>query len=241
VALAQTNGIGCVSLANTNHWMRGGYYGWQAAKAGAVFIGWTNTIANMPAWGAVDPKLGNNPLVIAVPHGDDAIVMDMAMSQYSYGALQQAALKDEELPVHGGFDSEGVLTKDPGAIFNSKRVLPVGYWKGAGLSLLLDVLAAILSGGKSTSEISAEKSEYGLSQVFVAIDLKQLKNYRGIEHCIAAILYDYKQSIPAGENEIRYPGERVLQTRAKNLKDGIPVLQKIWNEIQSLKGDAKTT
>jgi len=47
--LSQEFGIGCVALANTNHWMRGGTYGWQAAKAGFVFIGWTNTTAIMPA------------------------------------------------------------------------------------------------------------------------------------------------------------------------------------------------
>ena len=70
--LADENGIGCVSLANTNHWMRGGTYGWQAAKAGYVFIGWTNTIANMPAWGAMDARLGNNPLVIAIPYQEEA-------------------------------------------------------------------------------------------------------------------------------------------------------------------------
>jgi 3-dehydro-L-gulonate 2-dehydrogenase len=81
--IATANGLGCVALANTNHWMRGGYYGRQAAQKGFVFIGWTNTVANMPAWGGVDSRLGNNPLVIAVPYQDDAIVLDMAMSQFS--------------------------------------------------------------------------------------------------------------------------------------------------------------
>jgi 3-dehydro-L-gulonate 2-dehydrogenase len=56
--LASAHGIGCVALGYTNHWMRGGYYGWQAAKKGFVFIGWSNTIANMPAWNAVDTRLG---------------------------------------------------------------------------------------------------------------------------------------------------------------------------------------
>src|SRR5690349_12895513 len=85
--IASAHGLGCVALGNTNHWMRGGYYGWHAARKGFVFIGWTNTLGNMPAWGAVDNKLGNNPLVVAVPYQDDAIVLDMAMSQYSYGSL----------------------------------------------------------------------------------------------------------------------------------------------------------
>ncbi len=93
INLAKQQGIGCVALRNTNHWMRGGTYAWQAAKKGYVFIGWTNTIANMPAWGAKDAKLGNNPLVIALPYNDEAIVLDMAMSQYSYGALELSVKK----------------------------------------------------------------------------------------------------------------------------------------------------
>lgn len=232
--LAKNNGIGCVALANTNHWMRGGYYGWQAAKNNFVFIGWTNTIANMPAWKAIDAKLGNNPLVIAVPFNGQAIVMDMAMSQFSYGALELAKMKNEELSVYGGFNKNGEITKDPFAILESKRVLPIGYWKGAGLSLLLDILSAILSGGLSTYEITQRKPEHAISQVFIAIDLQQLKNYKGIEACISNIIEDYKQSIPAGDNEILYPGERVMKSREKNLQKGIPVIKKVWEEIKVL-------
>jgi len=232
--LAKQNGIGCIALANTNHWMRGGYYGWQAAKHNFVFIGWSNTIANMPAWGAIDAKLGNNPLVVSIPFKDSAIVMDMAMSQFSYGALELSKMKNEELPVYGGFSSDGEITKDPSAILESKRVLPIGYWKGAGLSLLLDILCAILSGGWSVNEITRNKPEHGLSQVFIAIDLQQLKNYSGIEACINNIISDYKQSVAEGNREILYPGERVLQNRENNLKNGIPVLKKVWEEIETL-------
>src|SRR6266850_5663743 len=67
IALSQQHGLGCVALANTNHWMRGGSYGWQAAEAGVIGICWTNTMANLPPWGARDPRVGNNPLIIAVP------------------------------------------------------------------------------------------------------------------------------------------------------------------------------
>ena len=71
ISIAKENGIGCVVLKNTNHWMRGGTYGWQAADAGCIGICFTNTIANMPPWGGKEPKLGNNPLVIAVPRVRD--------------------------------------------------------------------------------------------------------------------------------------------------------------------------
>jgi 3-dehydro-L-gulonate 2-dehydrogenase len=235
MSLAKEYGIGCVTLRNTNHWMRGGTYGWQAAKAGYVFIGWTNTIANMPAWGAKDARLGNNPLVLSLPYKDEAIVLDMAMSQFSYGALELAAMKNEQLSVFGGFDIEGNLTKDPLAILSSNSPLPIGYWKGAGLSLLLDLLSTILSGGLSTYELSKEEVEYGLSQVFIAIDISKLGNYSLIGKTIDNILKDYHQSAAVSESkEIVYPGERVLQLRKNNISNGIPVLKKIWEEINLL-------
>ncbi len=233
--LAAKNGIGCVTLANTNHWMRGGTYGWRAAKKGFVFIGWSNTIANMPAWGAVDSRLGNNPLVIAVPYQSEAIVLDMAMSQYSYGALEVAQLKNEKLSVPGGYDEHGELSYDPAAIKKSWRALPIGYWKGAGLSLLLDILATLLSGGLSVSEISKDNIESKLSQVFIAIDISKLHNFKSIASTIDQILEDYKQSIPETKGKgIRYPGENILKIRAENLEQGIPVYKSTWEDIQKL-------
>ena len=235
IKLSQQYGIGCVALSNTNHWMRGGAYGWHAAKKGFVFIGWTNTIANMPAWGAIDNRLGNNPLVLAVPFNDEAIVLDMAMSQYSFGSMELTKMKDEKLLLNGGYDTSGQLTKDPSEIITSKRALPIGYWKGAGLSLLLDVLATILSGGLSTNEISKNEVESALSQVFIAIDISKLNNHSSIPGMIANIINDYHQSATEDEKtNILYPGERVLQTRKNNLANGIPVIKKIWEGIIQL-------
>jgi 3-dehydro-L-gulonate 2-dehydrogenase len=233
-SLADKNGLGCVALSHTNHWMRGGYYGWQAARAGYVFIGWTNTQANMPAWGAVDSKLGNNPLVIAVPYQEDAIVLDTALSQYSYGSLDLYRLKDELLPVPGGYDTSGQLTQRADEIIQSRRVLPIGYWKGAGMSLLLDILATILSGGLSTSEISKQPVESALSQIFIAIDIRKLGNYTLIENALQQIIADYHASEGIEGKKVRYPGERIGQTREENLSNGIPVAQDVWKGILRL-------
>ena len=67
VELAAQLGIGMVAMSNTNHWMRGGAYGWQAAEAGCIGICWTNTCPNMPAWGAIDgrtvTKVGQGTLI----------------------------------------------------------------------------------------------------------------------------------------------------------------------------------
>jgi 3-dehydro-L-gulonate 2-dehydrogenase len=233
--LARDNGIGCVAIANTNHWMRGGTYGWQAAEKGFAFIGWTNTEANMPAWGAKDSRLGNNPLVFALPYNTEAIVLDFAMTQYSYGKMEAAQLEGSVLPYPGGFDMNGKMTLQPEDILQSRRAIPIGYWKGAGLSLLLDIMAAVLSSGLSTRKLSMKEAEYSVSQVFITFCLDRLQNFPSIERTISEIISDYKDSTPEHpDSEIRYPGERVLQTREQNLAEGIPVLEELWEKILKL-------
>lgn len=233
--LAKENGIGLVALAHTNHWMRGGTYGWHAARKGFVFIGWTNTCPNMPAWGAKDPRLGNNPFVLAVPYNNDAIVLDFAMSQFSYGKMETFDAEGKNLPYPGGFNAQGELTTVPGEILESWRVLPAGYWKGAGLSLLLDIMATILSGGLSTHQIKSCSSEYNISQVFIAIHIKSLQNFPAIENSIHHIIEDLHKSSAENETtQIRYPGENVAQIRNTNLRDGIPVKKEIWEKILAL-------
>jgi 3-dehydro-L-gulonate 2-dehydrogenase len=230
LALSRQNGLGCVALANTNHWMRGGTYGWQAVEAGAIGICWTNTMANLPAWGAPEPRVGNNPLVIAVPHADGPVVLDMAMSQFSFGALESYRLRGEALPVDGGFDGEGRLTRDPAAIEASGRALPIGYWKGSGLAMVLDMLAALLSGGLATHQIPVDIiRESRLSQVFLAFDLGAIDAAGSREAVVAGILDSVRG--PGGAARLRTPGERIARTRRENLEQGIPVDDGVWQRI----------
>jgi 3-dehydro-L-gulonate 2-dehydrogenase len=115
IELASGHGIGLIALRNANHWMRGGSYGWQAAEKGYIGICWTNSIAVMPPWGAKECRIGTNPLIVAIPSTPITMV-DMSMSMFSYGMLEVNRLAGRELPVDGGFDDEGHLTKEPGVI-----------------------------------------------------------------------------------------------------------------------------
>ena len=201
IEIAKQYGIGLVAIRNTNHWMRGGYYGWQAADQGMIGICWTNTQPNMPAWGAKDRRIGNNPFVMAVPRKNgEHIVLDSAMSQFSYGKIEMTKFEGKQLPVPGGFDEEGNMTTDPGAIEKTWRVLPVGYWKGSGMSILLDLVAAVLSGGNTVTDIGKMTSdEYGLSQVLIAIDPERFNAPGFTEGAINRVIEDVTSSVPATE------------------------------------------
>ena len=226
IALAKEKGIGVVTLRNTNHWMRGGTYGWQAADAGCIGICTTNTIAVMPPWGGSEARLGNNPLVIAVPRKKGHVVLDMALSQFSYGKMQEYKMAGKQLPVAGGYDQNGKLSTDPGTISKLKRPLPVGYWKGSGLSVMIDLLVAGLSGGKTVSEITASENEYGVCQLFFAINAENLS-----QELIERVIIYTKSS--AGE-DIRYPGEQVLRSRNLAAIEGIEVNDSIWEQVQAM-------
>jgi len=239
IELAAANGVGIVALRNTTHWMRGGTYGWYAADRGYVAISWTNTESCMPAWGGKDTRLGNNPFVMAVPRQRGHIVLDMAMSQYSYGKLGVTRLKGATLPFPGGFDAEGNLTSDPGPIEKSMRILPAGYWKGSGLAILLDTLAAVFSEGLATNEIDKLElgSCTGCSQIFIIIDPRQLGG-EAFSDRVADGVADYVNASTPAENskEVLYPGQSTLRTRIEHTANGIVADEGVWADVLALAG-----
>lgn len=231
IEMAKKNGMSCVALRNTNHWMRGGTYGWQAADAGCIGINFTNTIAIMPPWGAKESAIGNNPLIIAVPRKEGHIVLDMAMSQFSYGKMQEYQLREKELPFYGGYDHEGHLTKDPAVVKETRRPLPAGMWKGSGLAIMLDLLATLLSEGRSTATITRANKENGISQVFICFDETL---YPQSNDMINEIIDYTKAAESVAGEKISYPGENTLKIRNENIEKGIPVDEQMWERLLKL-------
>ena len=232
IKLAKETGMGAVSLRNTNHWMRGGTYGLQAADAGCIGICMTNTKPNMPPWGGRETAIGNNPFIIAAPHEPYPILLDMAMSQFSYGKMEVLQQRGEKLPFAGGFDKDLELTDEPGAIIDSELALPMGYWKGSGLAMMIDLLVALLSGGQTTSEIGETEVEFGLSQLFMAFDLRQLADDDRRTRVIRQITESLAATTPAeAGGQVFYPGQRTWLRRQENLDKGIPVNRETWDLI----------
>lgn len=231
INLSKEKGIGCVALKNTNHWMRGGNYGWQAVEEKCLGICFTNTTPNMPAWGGSEPVLGNNPLVIAFPRREGPIVLDMAMSQFSYGKMSSFLKEKKFMPFEAGFDQEGNLTKNPKEVIEKELALPIGLWKGAGLSLLLDIFAAVLSEGNATHQIGAYAHEHNISQVFISLYPPKIGLADFPEEKINGIINHFKSSVTFKEEKVRYPGEQTLLVREKNLAEGVPVDRELWEKV----------
>ncbi len=236
IELARQHGMGGVALGNTNHWMRGGTYGWMAAEAGLFAMCWSNTLANLPPWGAKTPALGNTPFVIAVPRASGHVVVDLAMSQFSYGTLSAYAKRGAPLPVPGGYDANGELTTDAAAIEASQRALPIGYWKGSGLSLVLDMMAAMLSGGLATHQIPRDSTrESGISQMFLAMDPSSVATPDELDRVADSIVASLADATPIDPSRpVRYPGEETLRVREENMRVGVPVEDAVWAMVKNL-------
>lgn len=235
IALAKEHGMGMVALRNTNHWMRGGTYGWRAADAGCIALLFTNTQPNMPPWGGKYSRLGNNPLIVAIPRKGGHVVLDMAISQFAFGKIKDYGLRGKKLPYPGGWDDADELSNDPEKILGNERGLPIGYWKGSALSMVLDMLATVLSAGDSTAKIGKKKYESGISQVYICICPEHFHDTEIQEKLLTEII-DYTHDVePMHEgNRTYYPGEKTLLTRAKNKKEGIPVSEAVWTKILKL-------
>jgi 3-dehydro-L-gulonate 2-dehydrogenase len=207
----------------------------MAADAGCISILFTNTKPNMPPWGGKDSRLGNNPLVIAIPRKEGHVVLDMAISQYSFGKIHEYKLKNDRLPYYGGWDANDRLSKDPEQILNKERGLPIGYWKGSALSMVLDMLATILSAGNSTFRIGQKSAETAISQVFFCIDPERFQDKDLKEQLLNEIIEYTRGAEPMVPGEKTcYPGEQRKQIRKRNLKKGVSVDATIWQTVLNL-------
>jgi 3-dehydro-L-gulonate 2-dehydrogenase len=215
--------------------MRGGTYGLQAARQGCIGLCMTNTKPNMPPWGGRENRIGNNPLVISIPYDPYPVLLDMAMSQFSYGKMEILSQQGKKLSHPGGFNERLEITNDPDEILLSELALPMGYWKGSGLAVMLDLLVAVLSGGLSTYGIGELEGETCLSQLFLAFNMDRLTGKQPAGQIVRSVLESVAQCPPLEPGgEVHYPGHRTWLKRLENEKLGIPVAPGTWARILQL-------
>lgn len=232
---ARRFGVGLCLARHTSHWGRAHAYACQAAQAGFAGLCATNAIPVMLAWGSARPLLGNNPLAIAVPHAPDPVVLDIAMSQASYGKIGTYRREGKKVPPGWGLDAAGQPTDDPAAILANRRLLPMGDHKGAGLALMIELLTGALAGGMLSQEIAAADAtgqDADSSKLFLAIDVGSLGERDGFARRVEAMLTYLRSADPAAT--IKIPGERGWQTRARYLAEGIPIHPGILAELEAV-------
>lgn len=157
------------------------------------------------------------------------------MSMFSYGKLEVYKRSGRPLPVDGGLNKDQQPTKNAAEILETHESYPIGYWKGSGLSLALDLIAAALAGGRTTRQVGELPLETELSQVFICIDLDSLPDKENIAANVEATLRDMETSTPVEEGHpVHFPGAHMAEVRSDNMENGIPVEDAIWQQVLAL-------
>ena len=239
IDLASTRGIGAVAVRNSNHFGAAGLYAKQAADAGFVALAMTNVMPNLVVSGGSAPITGNNPLAFGAPTRlGFPLLLDISMSSVAGGKLLLAIEKEEKIPFGWATNRDGRPTDDPSAGF-AGFLLPVGGHKGFGLSLMIDILCGVLSGGafqhhlKSMYAAPEEPSE--TCHLMIAIDPSV---YLGREAFLDRMeeLYGTIKASPTWDSETRMliPGELENESVARRRKDGIPLPRSLLEKLDSL-------
>ena len=125
-----------------------------------------------------------------------------------------------------------LINLDPAEIEKTWRVLPMGYWTGSGLSIMLDLIATVLTNGNSVQKIGTFGDEVGLTQIMIAVDPTKFQTAEETDKIVDEILADIKSSEPVTEGgEVFYPGELELNSIRDNKEHGIPVIEEVWESV----------
>jgi LDH2 family malate/lactate/ureidoglycolate dehydrogenase len=231
---AQQAGIGLCLVRATTHTAALGYYTHLAAEAGMAALAFSGSWPNMAYHGARAAGVSTAPLAIAVPGEDGPIALDMASGIVSMGKLMQARRTGEPLEPGQALDKDGNATTDARA---AAIPLPLGGAKGSGLALLIECLASLITGNPLLAE-SLEGTPAGKrhrqNAAVIAIDIArfvELAYFRGEATRLARAI---KALPPQPGMEILLPGERGSRTAQQRRRDGIPLPNAVYQELQAL-------
>jgi (2R)-3-sulfolactate dehydrogenase (NADP+) len=230
--LVLKQGIAIAGIAHSHHAGVPGLYVERLAERGLMALMVTNTPAAMPPWGGRRALFGTNPIAFGAPvTGGPPIVIDVSLSRVARGRVMAAAQKGEPIPEGWALDAEGYPTTDARAAL-SGLMLPAGDAKGAALALMVEILAAALTGARfaaeQTSFFDAEGAPPGTGHAIVAIDPYALGALRPMER-----IAEMAAAIEASEGG-RIPGRRRQEMRARLELDGIPVDPALVEQIQRI-------
>ena len=229
---AEAHGIGCVGLRAGNHCGALAYYAMMALPAGCIGLAITNAGINMAPTGGRDRLVGNNPLAIAVPTRRDwPMVLDMATSVAAGGKLDMAIIRNEPIPLGWALDADGQPTTDPRAAREGGSLLPVGGAKGYGLSVMLDVLAGVLTGARFGAGLGMP----GSGQFFLALKVERfLPLDEFLDRMDALIDQLHGSALAPGAERIYVAGEIEAEMQARRLAEGLPIETTILDELESI-------
>jgi LDH2 family malate/lactate/ureidoglycolate dehydrogenase len=240
---ARAHGVAAVSARNSNHVGCLGYFTRSAARQGCVALYASNASPAMAPWGGRDKRVGTNPWSIAAPVGDAGVMMmDIANTAVARGKIYDAQQRGVKIPADWALDEDGQPTTDPERAL-AGLLLPMGRHKGYAIAVMIDVLAGVLSGSQTGSDVAGPfqtERPGGNGQLFIALDVGKFLEPNAFAARMEQLIADVKEARPAdGFSAIDVPGEPEERNAARARLEGVTLPERTIAELQRLLDEAE--
>jgi LDH2 family malate/lactate/ureidoglycolate dehydrogenase len=237
---ARVNGVAVVAIRNSNHNGTQAAYAMRALSAGMIGLCATLGGNVMAPWGGVTPLLGNNPFGLAAPTAEELpFVLDMACSQVARGWIILAEKRGESIPAGWAIDAQGKPTQDPRAALEG-TVLPIGGYKGYGLSMLVAILTGVLTGAAVGAaafggNLGATNRSQDCGHMLVALDVARFMPVPAFKARMDQLIRDMRSSERAPDvQRIYVPGEMEHVQAEEAARLGVPIEETVVMELEAL-------
>ena len=231
IAMARGSGIGAVGVKNSNFFGAGAYYVNMAAEAGMIGLALSNSFPKVAAHGGVKPVLGTNPFAFGAPRANGGhLLFDMATSALAGSTVREHIAAQKPLPEGLAIDGDGKPITDPAKV-NDGALLPFGGAKGFGLSLLVEVLAGVITGAGVGDGVASMYTDFtrngGNGHFMLALDISRfmpLDDYHARFEGLVAML-------KASGGHVLLPGEVRWENWRDAVANGVEVDDGHWGEL----------
>jgi (2R)-3-sulfolactate dehydrogenase (NADP+) len=173
IRMARRDGLAAVSVYNSHHCGALSPHVERLSRNGLIAIMFANAPKAMAPWGGSKPLFGTNPIAFSVPRDPNPVTIDMSLSRVARGKVMHAHQNNLPIPDGWALDKDGNPTNDAKAALEG-TMLPIGDAKGASLALMVEILAAALTGSNFSHEASSffdgKGARPGVGQFILAIE-----------------------------------------------------------------------
>ena len=241
VELARQSGVAWVGARRSNHAGAGAVYATIPLRERMIGIyGAGSSVNHMAPWGGAEPLLGTNPIAVAIPaHAEAPVVLDIATSIASNGAIRTFELEGKPLPQGWVIDrADGSSITDPTRL-SEGTFAPMAGYKGSGLSLVLGLLAGPLNGaafGRDVRDFAAPPGkDASVGQFVIALDVARFLPFDVFTAEVDRHVRALSDSKPLpGFNAVRVPGQGRLARKNEREKHGVPLSETLIKQLDEL-------
>lgn len=236
IKMAKENGIAVVGMKHMSHSGSLGYFVEMASKEDLVGISVCQSDPMVVPHGGSEAYYGTNPIAFGAPSNDDrSMIFDMATTVQAWGKVLHARSKGAPIPDTWAVDVDGNPTTDTMKV---NALVPIAGAKGYGLMMMVDILSGVMLGlpfGKHVSSMYEDLSKgRDLGQLHIVIDPSRFTDMKTFKETMSKTFDELKLIKPAqGFDEVNYPGERALLRKAEYDKNGIEIVDEIYEYLIS--------